>query len=107
MGSKNTTSGQFPVVGTSDASSVKAMPVLGAQIMAKKGFGKSGMGYGGHKGNRSHVSETAGAQFKVTATRAIAEPDSRLTQNVRLLPASHTQGGTWRSSFDAFSQGNN
>lgn len=107
MGSKNLTSGQFPTVGTSDATGAKALPVIGAQITAKKGFGKATDPSLERKGNRRGMKkpETTGARYAVTVSRAVAEPAHG--NGVHMMPASHAQRDAWYSSYSSFGQGGN
>lgn len=100
--SRNEISGSWPLIGTSDATSATAVGVKGGTLVPRKGSGKTTdptkqpVGRRTQKGSR----ETAGAQFKVTETRAYPGRAEGLGRNVYMLPCSHGQADTWRSSFD-------
>lgn len=98
--SRNKTSPMGPLIGTSDATSATAVGVKGGTLVPRKGAGKTKDPTVQGVGHRSQTRETAGAQFKVTETRAYADPNPAVGRNVKLLPASHTQAGTWRGAFN-------
>ena len=106
--SRNLVSGQFPVMGTSAAEHVVAVKPLGARAVPKKGAGKSGdpvLEPHDIKG-RNGIAETSGARYAVTVSRAF-EPDKYEDHghNTRLLPASHSQSGSWSNAYGEFGQG--
>jgi len=103
--SKNLVSGQFPVVGTSDATSVTAVPVRGAKLVAKQGVNKSGDPVHEPHTPRSNVAETSGARYAVTVTRAYPGRAEGIGRNVHLVPATHTQGSTFATAVNEFQHG--
>lgn len=98
--SRSEISGTWPLVGTSDATSATAAKVIGARIVPKQGFGKSGDPTREAHTPRRGVRETAGAQFRITATRAYPGRAEGLGKNVKILPSSHGQADTWRRAFN-------
>lgn len=103
--SKNLVSGQFPTVGTSDAASATAAPVRGATPTAKAGVNKSKDPVIEPHTPRTHVTETSGAQYAVTVARAYPGRAEGIGRNVHLMPASHTQGSSFRTAVDEFEAG--
>jgi len=102
---KNLTSGQFPTVGTSDATNVTAVPVRGAKLMAKQGVDKAGDPAHEPHTPRSNVAETSGARYAVTVARAYPGRAEGIGRNVHLVPASHTQGQAFSTAVDEFQHG--
>lgn len=98
--SRNEISGTWPLIGTSDATGATAVGVKGGTLVPRKGSGKTKDPTRQSVGRRTQTRETAGAQFKVTASRAYADANPLVGKNVKLLPASHTQHSAWRGGFD-------
>lgn len=97
-----------PRIGTTDATDMTTVGVLGARLVPKRGFGKRGDPVREHPGRRREVGpETSGAQYAVTASRAYPGRAEGLGKNVRLMPCSHSQAGSWRAEFDEQHQGAN
>lgn len=98
--SRNEISGSWPLIGTSDATSAKAVGVKGATLVPRKGSGKTKDPAVQPVGRRSQTRETAGARFRVTETRAYPGRAEGVGRNVYTLPSSHGQADTWRKAFD-------
>jgi len=98
--SRNEISPMGPLIGTSDATSSRAVGVKGGTLVPKKGSGKTKDPTRQPVGRRSQTKETSGACNVVTATRAYPAPAEGLGRNVYMLPSSHGQKDTWRAGFD-------
>lgn len=106
--SRNLVSGQFPLIGTSDATSATAAPVRGARVSPKKGFGKSQdptVEPHDLKGRRPVKAGTNGAQYGVSVSRAFPGRAEGAEKQTHTVPAAHTEAGSWSTAYGEFGQG--
>jgi hypothetical protein len=106
--SKNFTSGQQPLMGTSVATSATAAKVYGARPTPKKGIDKSGDPTRvphDLKGRRATRAGTNGAQYGVSVSRAFPARAEGATKQTHNVPASHNEYGSWSQAYAEFSNG--
>lgn len=105
--SRNLTSGQLPLMGTSVATTATAAKVYGARPTPKKGVDKSGdptLVPHDLKGRRPKRAGTNGAQYGVSVSRAYPARAEGVRE-VHEVPSSHTEYGSWSQAYGEFDQG--